>query len=396
MRCQARKRRWGLWLWQMLRAGGIGLLTVPSMAATPPADYRFAPSDVIEVTVSPQRGYDRTLTVQPDGKITYPIVGQIQASGLTISQITERLRSSLSQELVDPIVSVSLREAGRREAGRISLLGAIRSAGGLEIKEGTTLTEALAAAGGPGPRADLRRVMITRADGSVKSVDLSSIEQTGRADRSLILQPGDIVVVPEGALATALVLGAVEKAGSYELQPGARLLDAIGQAGGMSARADMRRIMLARAGTPGARTLDLTPLLERGDTSDPDLNLSLQPGDTVFIPETEQQIYVLGSVSKPGLYALKPTDRVLDALVLAGGAAGGTSRAYLVRRGADHQPVTRALNLKKILQRGDTNENELLRPGDVLYVPEKKARRSTLESFNLIWPLTGLFNLLRN
>ena len=58
--------------------------------------------------------------------------------------------------------------------------------------------------------------------------------------------------------------------------------------------------------------------------------------------------------------------------------------------------MARALDLKKILQRGDANENELLRPGDVLYVPEKKARRSTLESLNLLWPLTGLFNLLRN
>ena len=153
---------------------------------------------------------------------------------------------------------------------------------------------------------------------------------------------------------------------------------------------------MARAGVPGTRTLDMQPLLERGDTSNPELNPVLTPGDTVFIPETEQLIYVLGSVTRPGLHGIKPTDRVLDALVAAGGAGGGVSKAVLVRRGPDGQPVPRALDLKKIMARGDAVENELLRPGDMLFVPDKKERRSALESFNLIWPLTGLLTLFRN
>jgi protein involved in polysaccharide export with SLBB domain len=125
------------------------------------------------------------------------------------------------------VVSVSLREASKREIGRISLLGAVSSPGALEIKEGTTLTEALAAAGGPAARADLRRVAITSVDGSLRAMDLSQAEMTGRAERGTILQPGDIVMVPQGAPSTVLVLGEVAKPGSYEIASQVRLLDNI-------------------------------------------------------------------------------------------------------------------------------------------------------------------------
>src|SRR5438309_433317 len=86
------------------------------------------------------------------------------------------------------------RVAGTREGGRASLLGAVRNPGGFEIKDGTTLAEALAAGGGPSPTADLRRVTITRADGSVKTVDMAQTDRTGRIEQNLELQPGDMIV----------------------------------------------------------------------------------------------------------------------------------------------------------------------------------------------------------
>ena len=387
--------------WQLLMVLGPLLVMPGAMAAAPaapgatPADYRFGPGDVIDVTVTPQHNFDRTVTIQPDGKISYPLIGQLQAAGLTVSQLVEKLHDGLNHDLVDPVVTLSLREASKHEVGHVSLLGAVHTPGGVEIKEDTTLAEALAESGGPNPTADLRRVTITRADGSVSHLNLSETDLTGRVEQNVLLQPGDIIVVPEGAPPTVLVLGDVTKPGSYEIARAARLLDVFSQAGGATEKADLRRVTLARQGVPGSKTLDLEPLLAKGDTSNPDLNLLLQPGDTLFVPETEQQIYVLGNVGKPGLYPIRPTDRVLNLLVTAGGAGSGVSKAVLVRRGANGQPVPRELDLKKILAKGDQAENALLQPGDVLYVPDKKTHPSTGGLLTLLAPLTSVIYLLR-
>src|SRR5205823_1032211 len=125
-----------------------------------------------------------------------------QVAGLTVTQLVTQLHDGLNRELVDPLVTISLKEASKHEVGRVSLLGEVRTPGGIQISEGTTVAEALAAAGGPGPRANLQQVMITRADGSVTTVNLAKTEETGHVERGVVLQPGDIVVVPQGPLPT--------------------------------------------------------------------------------------------------------------------------------------------------------------------------------------------------
>jgi polysaccharide export outer membrane protein len=383
------------WLWGMILGVLVSAPAGWAASAAAPADYRFAAGDVIEITVSPQKNFDRTLTVQPDGKISYPIAGQIQVVGLTVEQLGKQLQESLNRELVDPVVSVSLKEVSKREVGRVSFLGAVRSPGSIEIRDNTTLADALAAVGGPGPLADLRRVTVTRVGGETSTVDLSQTDRTGRVESNLQIQPGDIIVVPEGQRPTILVLGAVAKPGSYELPRDARLLDALALAGGATERSDLGRVTVTPQKPGGARTLDLLPLLTKGDTSNPELNVPLQSGDTLFVQETAQQIYVLGSVGKPGLYTIRPGDRVLDALVNAGGAGAGSSKAVLVRRGEGGQPVPKELDLKKIMAKGDVQENQLLQPGDALFVPDKKTRRPASEALGILWPLTSLFNLFR-
>jgi polysaccharide export outer membrane protein len=338
---------------------------------TPSPEYRFAPGDVIEVTVTPQHTYGRVITVRPDGKISYPIVGEVPVSGLTVAKLTETLRKGLDRDLVDPVVTVSLQKEGERETGHVSLLGAVHSPNSYPIKEGTTLTELLASAGGSTADADLRHVAINHADGSVSSVDVSSTETIGQVDRTLQLHPGDIIVVPQGPPSTVLVEGEVNRPGPVPIQHDSRLLDAIALAGGMTSKADTRRITVAHAGVSGSRALDLQPLLFHGDSSNPDINVRLQPGDTIFVPNSPEQIYVVGNVSKPDSYPLHPNERVLDAVVQAGGAGGGASKVVLVRRDAAGNQQHTTLDLKKIMSVGDEKENQLLQPGDMLYVEEK-------------------------
>jgi polysaccharide export outer membrane protein len=373
----------------------MGIAAVPG-GADLPATYRFFAGDVIEVTVTPQKDFGRTVTVQPDGKISYPVVGQLQAAGLTVEEFVTALRDGLGRELVDPEVTVSLKEINKQATPRVSLLGAVRSPGVFEIAEGSTLAEVLAKAGGPTLLADLRHVVVTRPDRTVTTVDLEAVGKAGNLERNVALRPGDFIVIPEGAAPTVLVLGEVGKPGSIPIQGEMRLLDALAQAGGPTTKADLRRVTLARTGASGARTLDLQPLLAGKETANPEVNPFLRTGDTIVIGETSEQVYVLGRVARPDIYPIKPNDRVLDAFTRAGGAAsdGDITRAVLVRRDKNGQPAPKKLDLKKLMETGKVADNELIRPGDVLFIPDKKQRRG-VDPLNLLYPLTGLLGLFR-
>src|SRR5436309_1025678 len=109
---------------------GVAALLCASPGWTAEADeYHFAPGDVIEVTVAPQHAFDRTVTVQPDGKISFPVVGPLRVGGLTVAQLAEALQTGLDRDLVHPHVTVSLRELNRQAAPRVSVLGAVKNEG---------------------------------------------------------------------------------------------------------------------------------------------------------------------------------------------------------------------------------------------------------------------------
>lgn len=383
------------WVMSGLLAILLGVIPAAPARSAVPSAYRLALGDVIEVTVTPQRDFSRTVTVQPDGQISYPVAGRLQVAGLTVDEFLAALRTGLDRELVDPEITVSLKELGKQSSPRVSLLGAVRSPGVFEVKDASTLAQVLAQAGGPTPLADLRHVTITRTDRSVETVDLGQAGKSGRLETNVFLRPGDFVVIPEGAAPSVLVLGEVAKPGSVALQGESRLLDAVSQAGGPTPRAELRRVTLARPGA-ATQTLDLAPLLAGKVTTDAVINPVLQPGDTIVIGETTEQIYVLGRVVRPDSYPIRPNDRVLDAFARAGGAGsdGDLSRAVLLRRGGDGQPVSQKLDLKRLMENGSLAGNELLRPGDMLFIPDRQTRRS-LDLPGLLYPLTSLFSILR-
>lgn len=363
----------------------------------PSTDYLFVPGDVLDITVKPQEGYDRTVTVQPDGKIVFPVVGEVMAAGLTVAELTRRLQKGLELELKRPQVTVSLKEINRGVLRRVSVLGAVKSQGVYELKEKATLAEVLATAGGPLPVADLRRVTITRSDGTIEVADLSQAARTGQIPDNVVLRPGDLIYLPEGVPPTVQVLGEVAKPGTVELQGEMRVLDALSQAGGPNQKADLRRLTLTRQGEAKPRIIDLQSLLTRGQQEDLSANILLEPGDTLVLPESERKYYVLGEVTKADAYPLKEGDRLLDALTSAGGSSkeADLSRVMVIRRGEDGQPVARRVDLKNLMKKGDMARNELLQEGDVIFVPDRPRKRSLGEYASFIYPFTGLLSVLR-
>ncbi len=164
---------------------------------------------------------------------------------------------------------------------RIVVLGEVNRPGAYDLLEGQRVGDLIAAAGGATPRAALQRAFIMRGAEQI-SVDLKKI-LAGDLEANIPLKAGDMMVVPEYQNRIA-VLGHVGRQGTFDLQEGMRLLDAIALASGLDARGDFTQVAIVRleAGKPKVITANVEQLLSGKDMSQ---NILLQHGDVVVVPE---------------------------------------------------------------------------------------------------------------
>lgn len=355
--------------------------------------YKIRPGDVLNVTVSPQAAFGRVVTVQPDGKINYPVAGELQASGVTVAELTKKLATGLEKELNNPQVTISLQSTVPEKLPQITVLGAVRNPGLYDLRPEWRLTEALAAAGGPLPNGDLKRITITGADKKVRTLDLGVGIASSEAKDNALLRANDLIIVPEGVAErhTATILGEVLKPGAYEIQPGMTLLELLTVAGGATPKADLRKASFARRGEASLQNLDLDALLTGRDEK---LNVKLQNGDTLIIRENLQRALVIGDVPKQGEVALTGGETVLDLLVQAGGPGPNAdlAKASIMRKGKDGKPTNVPIDLKKMLQAKDKKGAMVVQHGDLLFIPPKgPQKRSFLEQISPLGFLFGLF-----
>jgi polysaccharide export outer membrane protein len=161
----------------------------------PDAAYRIGREDVLEIAVWREPELSRTMPVRPDGKIAMPLVGEIEAAGLTPAELQDRLKQGLSPYVKDVAVTVMVREVN---GPRFYVLGEVPRPGGFPLRSSLTVTQALALAGGKGEFAGNDVVWVRQTtDGHTERVKLSFKELVqGRAEGPLWLAPGDVIFVP--------------------------------------------------------------------------------------------------------------------------------------------------------------------------------------------------------
>jgi protein involved in polysaccharide export with SLBB domain len=361
-----------------------------SPAATIAPSYRLGPGDVLEVAVPTHEGFNASLPVQPDGRIYYPIVGEIQVTGMTVPELTERIQRGLEKELRAPRVTVSVREV-RPGVRRVTITGAVRSQGAVDARENWRVSDALAAAGGPTEKADLKHVTFWHT-AQAESLDLSAWQVDGRLEHNPSVTPGDILIVPERPRVTVSVTGeGVRNPSSFEMDdPEPTVLKALQKAGGYSERADLRKAWVMRAGGK-PEPLDLEALIQRGEMK---LNLTLGNGDTIHVPAMEAKAFVFGEVSRPDAVPLKPDYRVLDVIsVVAPTHEANLDRAVLVRKQPDGTPKAQALRLGR-LNHGDMSVNLPMQNGDVILIPAKGKKLSIQDMLQILYPIDILRRML--
>jgi polysaccharide export outer membrane protein len=247
-------------------------------------EYSVGGQDVLVITLWDQPELSGKYTVQEDGTLTFPLIGRMDAAGLTLREVEEQLKNKLKEGFFkNPQVSVGIEEY---RSQRIFVVGEVRQPGTYPLAGQMTLMEALSRAGSTTPESK-GDVLIVRpaarsraaagpvlpaqaADSEVLTVDLRELEG-GSPRQNIVLMDGDTVVVPRAE--TVFVFGHVRSPGAYAVRKDTTLLQALSLAGGLTERGASGRIKVVR--------------LVGGEEKEVKIRLNdpVQPGDTIVVPE---------------------------------------------------------------------------------------------------------------
>lgn len=255
-------------------------------APSEPALYIVGPSDALSITVYDQPQLSGRYMVQPDGTLTFPLLGRVKVGGLAVQAIENEMRDRLTKGyLKNPQVAVSV-ESYRSQ--QIFVLGEVRAPGGFQFTGSMTLIEALAHAGSTTEQAGIEALIIHQGDGlavpdaatlqrlqsskegNVLRVNLDNL-QTGTSSQNITLQAGDTIFVPRAEL--VYLSGLVNSPGAHPYRKGMTVRQALALAGGVNERGSTRRIQVIRTVDGQERTLTTN------------LQDFVLPGDTIVVRE---------------------------------------------------------------------------------------------------------------
>jgi polysaccharide export outer membrane protein len=183
-------------------AGGPVSESPPTGSSMAVEDYRIGIDDVVQVRVWGRDDLDVTVPVRSDGKITVPLIGDLEAGGRRPEAVALRAREMLADYIRDPHVTVIVTELRSHEyLSRVRVTGAVRTPVSLPHRQGMTVLDAILAAGGPNEFAAANRSALHRhIDGdSFKSyaLPLRRILEEGDLSANHVLMPGDVITVPQ-------------------------------------------------------------------------------------------------------------------------------------------------------------------------------------------------------
>lgn len=166
--------------------------------------YKLQPGDMLDISIWGDEGMRRQVVVLPDGKISYPLVGHLAVAGMSPKQAENALKSGLvkGKFYVDPPLTVSVVEARGNE---VFVIGRVRNGGSISATRRLDVLQALSLAGGPDEFAHTAAIVVLRRDGESEKVfpfNYDAVRKGKGLSSNIMLQPGDVVIVPEVGLFT--------------------------------------------------------------------------------------------------------------------------------------------------------------------------------------------------
>jgi polysaccharide export outer membrane protein len=327
------------------------------------AQQRIQPGDILELTCAEEPALNGEYTVNPNGFILLQFIGAVEVKGLSPDEAARKIADTLVRQQILRRATIKVKLKGDilppMQPPPVVISGAVSLPGEVPWKEGLRLAEALSAAK-PSVVADLKRIRITRSDGTVESVDFSQyVEGTNQANPLLL--PGDAVFVPvQMAALDVTVLGAVVRPGVVPFKEGMTIRDAIAAAGGTRADADTRgaTVRLAAGGEI------------RVDLSSAEASRRLAPGDHIIVPlkPATHFIFIRGAVARPGTMPWEPGMTLSIALRDAAPIRDAPLNRVRIQR-TDEQGKIKVLNVNfNRIANGQASDIEL-KEGDIIEVP---------------------------
>ncbi len=177
------------------------LIVMPRALAAEGGGYTLGVDDVLNISVLQPETLQETVTVSPDGSISFPYIGCVPVKGLTLAQAQENIQALLADGYMKyPVVNVVLMESRSR---KFFVYGEVMKPGPYALEENTTALRAISMAGGFTKFGSSSRVKILRPKQEGSGYDLVKVNMKevmdGHSEEDIVLQAGDIVVVSEGA-----------------------------------------------------------------------------------------------------------------------------------------------------------------------------------------------------
>ena len=175
--------------------------TAPTAVAVPagvptPADYVIGPNDVLTVVFWRDKDISGDVVVRPDGRISVPLINELQASGLTPEQLRQQITTAAAKFVEDPTVSVVVKTINSR---RVFITGQVGKPGEYPLSGPTTVLQLLAVAGGVHEFADSKNITIVRSENGrtvAYPFNYKDVLKRKNLKQNIELKPGDTVVVP--------------------------------------------------------------------------------------------------------------------------------------------------------------------------------------------------------
>ncbi|WHZ09664.1 MAG: Capsule polysaccharide export protein [Burkholderiaceae bacterium] len=286
----------------LLRCLAAALLWLPAMAALaqaglslPPAvplqstdngqpgapvqsgnrDYRLSPDDMIGIQVYQNPDLTVDARISDSGAITYPLLGSVQLSGLTIADAEKKIADGLRTGgfVNAPQVNIVLRQA---RGSQVSVLGEVARPGRFPLEtRSTRVSDVLAAAGGITAAGGDTLIVTGQRDGKPfrRTIDIPTMLAQGKTGDDIVLDSGDTLYVPKAPV--FYIYGEAQKPGQYRVERGMTVMQALAQGGGPTARGSQNRLKLERRDASGKTV-----------TIDPRMTDPIEPGDVLYVGES--------------------------------------------------------------------------------------------------------------
>jgi polysaccharide export outer membrane protein len=161
-----------------------------------PVGYRLQPGDVLQVVVWKETDLQSEVLIRPDGGISFPLAGDIQASGLTTADLRTELETRVRKLIPDAVVTVSVKAPN---GNRVFVIGKVNRPGDFPLLRPTDVMQALSLAGGATPYASTDKIRVLHRDGPRQTSIRFRYSQVARGrnlEQNVLLQSGDTVIVP--------------------------------------------------------------------------------------------------------------------------------------------------------------------------------------------------------